>query len=121
MGSSGSVSTQGGSGGTMGNGASSDTVGRATDQAHRTIDKAAQAAQPVVDRLASTAHAGVDRMTGMLSGASQTMSERSRQLGDSYQNYMEQGREYVRSNPGPAIAMAVGAGFLLAKLLSRRD
>jgi ElaB/YqjD/DUF883 family membrane-anchored ribosome-binding protein len=106
----------------MTNGSSGDTVGRATDQAHRTIDQAAQAAQPIVDRLASTAHAGVDRMTGMLSGASQTMSERSRQLGDTAQDYMEQGREYVRNNPGPAIAMAVGAGFLLAKLFSgRRD
>jgi ElaB/YqjD/DUF883 family membrane-anchored ribosome-binding protein len=50
------------------------------------------------------------------------MSERSRQLGDTAQDYMEQGREYVRNNPGPAIAMAVGAGFLLAKLFSgRRD
>jgi ElaB/YqjD/DUF883 family membrane-anchored ribosome-binding protein len=114
------MSSQGSTGGAMGNSAS-DTVGKATDQAHRTIDKAAQAAQPVVERLATTAHAGVDRMTGMLSGASQTMSERSRQLGDTYENYMAQGREYVRNNPGPAIAMAVGAGFLLAKLFSRRD
>jgi ElaB/YqjD/DUF883 family membrane-anchored ribosome-binding protein len=36
---------------------------------------------------------------------------------------MEQGREYVRNNPGAAVAMAVGAGFILAKIFggSSRD
>jgi ElaB/YqjD/DUF883 family membrane-anchored ribosome-binding protein len=101
---------------------SGDTVSKATGEAHRTIDQVAQAAQPVVDRLASTAHAGVDRMTGMLSGASSTMSDRSRQMNEAYQNMMEQGRDYVRANPGAAVAMAVGAGFLLAKIFGgRRD
>jgi ElaB/YqjD/DUF883 family membrane-anchored ribosome-binding protein len=96
-------------------------MSKATGEAHRTIDKAAQAAQPVVDRLASTAHAGVDKMSGMLSGASQSMSERSRQMNDAYQDFMQSGREYVRANPGQSIAMAVGAGFILAKLFGRRD
>jgi ElaB/YqjD/DUF883 family membrane-anchored ribosome-binding protein len=37
---------------------------------------------------------------------------------------MDQGREYVRQNPGTAVAIAAGVGFLLAKILgggSRRD
>jgi ElaB/YqjD/DUF883 family membrane-anchored ribosome-binding protein len=115
------MGSQGGSGGSMGNG--SDTMSQTTDQAHRAIDKAAQAAPQVVDRLASTAHAGVDRMTNYLSGATQTMSERYGQLGDTAQDYMKQGREYVRNNPGQAVAIAAGVGFLLAKLFggSRRD
>jgi ElaB/YqjD/DUF883 family membrane-anchored ribosome-binding protein len=83
---------------------------------HKTIDKAAQAAQPMVDRLVNTAHASVDKMSGMLSGASQTMGERSQQLNEAYQNAAESGREYVRNNPGSAVLMALGAGFLLAKL-----
>jgi ElaB/YqjD/DUF883 family membrane-anchored ribosome-binding protein len=117
MGSSGGSSSSGSSGGAMsGNGG--DTISRTTDQAHNKIDQAAQAARPMVDRLASTAHAGVDRMTGMLSGASESLSQRSGQLNETYQDVMANGREYVRNNPGAAIAMAVGAGFILAKLFS---
>jgi ElaB/YqjD/DUF883 family membrane-anchored ribosome-binding protein len=100
----------------------SDTMSKVSGEAHRTIDKAAQAAQPVVDRLATTAHAGVDRMSGMLSGASASMSDRSRQMNEAYQNMMDSGREYVRANPGAAVAIAAGAGFLLAKIFGgRRD
>lgn len=102
----------------MSTGNGSDTMSRATGEAHNKIDQAASAARPMVDRLANSAHAGVDRMSGMLSGASQSMSERSRQLNATYQDVMEQSREYVRNNPGASIAMAVGAGFILAKLFS---
>jgi ElaB/YqjD/DUF883 family membrane-anchored ribosome-binding protein len=94
------------------------------DEMHKTIDKAAEAAQPVVDRLASTAHAGVDKLTSMLSGASQGMGQRQQQLTDASRELMDKSREYIREKPGTAIAIAVGAGFLLAKLLggsNRRD
>jgi ElaB/YqjD/DUF883 family membrane-anchored ribosome-binding protein len=85
---------------------------------HRTIDKAAQAAQPMVERLASTAHAGVDRVSNLLSGASQSMGQRQQQITDAYGQLMESSREYIRQRPGTSMAIAVGAGFLLAKLFS---
>ncbi|MGZ3185101.1 MAG: hypothetical protein ACXU8N_21935 [Telluria sp.] len=117
MGSSGAMSSTGSTGGSMaGNG--SDSVTRATGEVHNKIDQAAQAARPMVDRLANSAHAGVDKMTGMLSGATQSLSQRSGQLNETYQDVMASSREYVRNNPGAAIAMAVGAGFILAKLFS---
>jgi ElaB/YqjD/DUF883 family membrane-anchored ribosome-binding protein len=115
------MGSQGSSGGSMAAGNSGDTVGRMSGEAHRAIDQTAEAARPIVDRLATSAHAGVDKMSGMLSGASQSMSERSRQMNDAYQNFMVSGREYVRNNPGASVAMAVGAGFILAKIFSRRD
>jgi hypothetical protein len=87
------------------------------DRMHQGIDKAAQAAQPLVDRLVSTAHAGVDRVSGMLSGAQQTMGQRQQQLNEKYQDLSTQGREYVRNNPGSAVLAAIGIGFVLAKLL----
>jgi ElaB/YqjD/DUF883 family membrane-anchored ribosome-binding protein len=93
---------------------------KSTDDMHKTIDKAAEAAQPVVDRLASTAHAGVDKMSGALAGASQTMEERSRQLADAASRFADTGREYVRSSPGTSILVAVGAGFILSKILGGR-
>jgi ElaB/YqjD/DUF883 family membrane-anchored ribosome-binding protein len=110
-----------GSSGSAAAGSMGDTVAKGTQEMHKTIDKAAEAAQPVVDRLASTAHAGVDKMSGMLSGASQSMSERSKQVSEAYRNLADSGREYVRTSPGTAVMVALGAGFILAKLLGRRD
>jgi ElaB/YqjD/DUF883 family membrane-anchored ribosome-binding protein len=94
------------------------------EEMHKTIDKAAEAAQPVVDRLASTAHAGVDKLSSMLSGASQGMGQRQQQLTDASRELMDSSREYIRQKPGTAVAIAVGVGFVLAKLLggsNRRD
>lgn len=87
---------------------------------HKTIDKAAEAAQPVVDRLASSAHAGVDKVSGALAGASQTVDEKTRQLTDAARNFADTGREYVRTSPVTAVFAALGAGYLLAKILGNR-
>jgi ElaB/YqjD/DUF883 family membrane-anchored ribosome-binding protein len=91
------------------------------DKAHEKIDQLAQGAQPLVDRLVSTAHAGVDRLSGMLSGASESLGQRKGQLGETYQNYSTKSTEYVKTNPGTALLVAAGVGFLLAKLLSSSD
>jgi ElaB/YqjD/DUF883 family membrane-anchored ribosome-binding protein len=93
------------------------------EEMHKTIDKAAEAAQPMVERVVTTAHAGVDKLSGLLSGASTQFSTRSAQMNDTYQQLADSGREYVRNKPGTAVAIALGAGYLLAKLLggNRRD
>jgi ElaB/YqjD/DUF883 family membrane-anchored ribosome-binding protein len=98
-------------------------IDQAADAAKPMVDKAVNSVAPVVDRLASTAHAGVDKLQGMLSGAGDSLGQRKVQLTDAYGEYMDQGREYVRQNPGTAVAIAAGVGFLLAKILggSRRD
>lgn len=94
------------------------------DEMHKTIDKAAQAAQPMVERVVSSAHAGVDKLSGLLSGASEKFSGRQQQMNDTYQQLADSGREYIRNKPGTAVAIALGAGYILAKLLgssNRRD
>ena len=87
------------------------------EEMHKTIDKAAEAAQPIVERVVSSAHAGVDKLSGLLSSASGQFSNRSAQMGDTYQQLADSGREYVRNKPGTAVAIALGAGYILAKLL----
>lgn len=87
------------------------------DKLHEKIDKVAEGAQPLVDRLVSTAHAGVDRISGLLSGASDSLGQRKGQLGETYSAYSEKSTEYVKTNPGTALLVAAGVGFLLAKLL----
>lgn len=108
-----------GSAGSIGSTAAS-TLGRSAEDMHKTIDKAADAAQPVVDRLANSAHAGVDKVQGALAGASQSMDEKTRQLRDAYNNFADTGRDYVRNSPATAVLAALGAGFILAKILGSR-
>lgn len=110
--------------GTSGTGGTGKDMGKDMSSAaaglHQSIDKAAEAAQPVVDRLASGAHAGVDKVSGALSGASQRMDEKSRQLSEAYRHFADTGRDYVRSSPATSILVALAAGFTLSKLLGRR-
>jgi len=98
---------------------SKDLSAGASDM-HKTIDKAAEAAQPVVDRLASSAHAGVDKVSGALSGAARSVDEKSRQLVDAASKFADTGREYVRSSPATSVLVALGAGYLLSKILGGR-
>lgn len=103
----------------MAKGLSNDLAGSATDL-HKTIDKAADAAQPVVDRLASSAHAGVDKVSGALSGATKSMDDKARQLTDAASKFADTGRQYVRSSPATSVLVALGAGYLLSKILGNR-
>ncbi len=93
------------------------------EEMHKSIDKAAEAAQPMVDRVVSSAHAGVDKLSGMLSSASESFGNRKVQMNDTCQQLADSGREYIRNKPGTAVAIALGAGYILAKLLgsNRRD
>ena len=87
---------------------------------HKTIDKAADAAQPVVDRLASSAHAGVDKVSGALTGVTNSMDEKTRQLADATRKFADTGREYVRTSPATSVLAALGAGFILAKIFGSK-
>ena len=95
-------------------------IAKGASDLHKTIDKAADAAQPVVDRLASQAHAGVDKVSGALTGATERMDEKTRQLTDAYKHFAETGRDYVRSSPATSILVALAAGYTLSKILGRR-
>jgi ElaB/YqjD/DUF883 family membrane-anchored ribosome-binding protein len=62
----------------------------------------------------------VDRLSGVLAGAGGTLTDKTANLRDAYGNLTVTGRDYVVSKPGTAVALAVGAGFILAKLLGGR-
>ena len=115
----GGQSTAGAGAGTSATNVAKD-LSKSADDLHSTIDKAADAAQPVVDRLANSAHAGVDKLSSSLAGAGKTVDEKSRQLTEAYGRFADTGREYVRTSPATSILVAVGAGFILSKLLGGR-
>lgn len=87
---------------------------------NKTIDRVAEAAHPTVDRLAVSAHAGVDKVSDALAGATRSMDERTRQLTEAARMFADNGREYVRSSPATSVLAALGAGYLLAKILGSR-
>jgi ElaB/YqjD/DUF883 family membrane-anchored ribosome-binding protein len=111
-------STGGNSGGAKGQGGAS--IDKSAAELHKTIDNAAESAQPMADRLASSAHAGVDKVSGALTDVSARMDEKTKQLGEAYNRFAETGRGYVRSSPATSVLVALGAGFVLSKLLGRR-
>jgi ElaB/YqjD/DUF883 family membrane-anchored ribosome-binding protein len=102
-----------GSGSSMGKdlsqGSPGDGQDRSAENLHRGIDKAV-----------SSAHVGVDKVAGALTGANARMDEKSRQLGEAYKHFAETGRSYVRTSPATSVLVAVGAGYVLSKLLGRR-
>ena len=83
-----------------------ETVDRAADQVeeglHRATDKAADAANRATDKAAE-------------------IGERSREVYDQTMDradvWMEQARDYVREKPVQSVAIALGAGWLLGRIL----
>ncbi|MES2016282.1 MAG: DUF883 C-terminal domain-containing protein [Pseudomonadota bacterium] len=84
------------------------------------MGKASDATQPMAERFASSAHAGVDKVSGAMTEVSTKMDEKTHQLADAYKHFAETGRDYVRTSPATSLLVALGAGFVLSKLLSRR-
>lgn len=102
----------------------SGTLGRAVGQAstgvHEAIDRASNVARPVVDRLASGAHQAVDKIAGAAGHAVDNLGMSAEQLKNAQVKAVEQCRGYVRDNPLISLGVAIGAGFLLSRILSSR-
>jgi len=85
-----------------------EAVDRAADHVeetlHRATDKAADAANRASDKAADAAARGRE-------ACDRTM--------DTADAWMEQARNYVREKPTQAVLMALGAGWLLGRLLRR--
>lgn len=89
-------------------GVSEDTVNRAAQGAHDAIDRVAERAGPAVERL----RAG-------MSGAADMLHARAEQFGAMQEQWMESTRTCVREHPLATVAVAVGVGMLLSRLLAR--
>lgn len=113
-------STQGQSGSTFSGANIDKTVEKTATTAHSTIDKALGAAAPLAERMATSAHAGVDKVSNALSGVTGNMDEKTKQLTDAYGKFADSGREYVRTSPATSVAVALAAGYVLAKLFGGR-
>ena len=72
-----------------------------------------------VDRLRSGAHSTVDKLANATTQAAEALGQ-NEQLKNVEQQFVEDCRGYIHKNPVASLGIAVGAGFLLSRLMSRR-
>ena len=72
-----------------------------------------------VGRLRSGAHEAVDKVANATTQAAEALGQ-NEQLKNVEQQFVEDCRGYIHKNPVASLGIAVGAGFLLSRLMSRR-
>jgi ElaB/YqjD/DUF883 family membrane-anchored ribosome-binding protein len=72
-----------------------------------------------IDRLSSGAHQAVDRAAGAAAVAAERLGARSRELRAARDEWVDVTRGYVREHPIAALGVALAAGYLLSRMLSR--
>lgn len=95
--------------------ATSEAVARTKQAVNSTADKVEAGVHRAADKAADAAHRANDKAADL--------GERGRELCDDTMDraeaWMAQAREYVREKPMQSIAIALGAGWLLGRILRR--
>jgi ElaB/YqjD/DUF883 family membrane-anchored ribosome-binding protein len=95
--------------------ATSDAVARTKQAVNDTADKVEAGVHHATDKAAGAAHRANDKAADL--------ADRGRELCDDTMDkadaWMAQARAYVREKPLQSIAIAVGAGWLLGRILRR--
>jgi len=73
-----------------------------------------------IDRVKTGAHEAVDRAANATSHAAEAVTKKGEQLRNAEQQFVEDCRGYIHENPVASLGIAVGAGFILSRLLSGR-
>lgn len=73
-----------------------------------------------IDKATQSAHETVDKIAHATNQAAETLNEKGEQLKNAEQRWVENCRTYIRENPVTSLGIAVAAGFLLSRLLSGR-
>ncbi|MBK8817276.1 MAG: DUF883 family protein [Methylococcaceae bacterium] len=73
-----------------------------------------------IDRVKTGAHEAVDKAASATSQAADAVAKKGEQLRNAEQQFVENCRGYIHDNPVASLGIAVGAGFLLSRLLSGR-
>ena len=95
-------------------------VERASGGAHEAIDSVTDAARPAVDKIAAGAHQAVDKVAGVATQAAETLGVTGDELKSAGDRLVDHARQYMNEHPVAALGLAVGAGYVLSKLLSPR-
>jgi len=74
----------------------------------------------ITDKVSHSAHDAYDKIADATSQAAEALGEKGEQLKKTEQQLMKSCRGYISENPMTSVSIAVAAGFLLSRLLSRR-
>jgi ElaB/YqjD/DUF883 family membrane-anchored ribosome-binding protein len=77
--------------------------------------------EKTVERLSQSAHQAVDRAASAASAYAERFGDKSDELMQMPQDWLETARDYVRENPLQAMGIALAAGYLLSVLMRSRD
>jgi len=72
-----------------------------------------------IDKVSHSAHAAYDKIADAAGDAAEVLGEKGEQLKKAEQKLMKNCRGYISENPITSVSIAVAAGFLLSRLLSR--
>ena len=72
------------------------------------------------DKVFNSAHEAFDKVASATSQAAEALEKKGEQLKKTEQQLMKNCRGYISDNPITSVTIAVAAGFLLSRLLSRR-
>ena len=100
--------------------AASRGVNQASTSAHEAIKTITDSARPAVDRLATSAHETVDRVAAVAVQTADSLGVKGDQLAKAQSKIAADTRDYVQEHPVAALGIAVAAGYLLSRLLSKR-
>jgi ElaB/YqjD/DUF883 family membrane-anchored ribosome-binding protein len=73
-----------------------------------------------IDKASLSVHEAYDKFADATSEAAEALGEKGEQLKKTEQQLMKNCRGYISDNPITSVGIAVAAGFLLSRLLSRR-
>jgi ElaB/YqjD/DUF883 family membrane-anchored ribosome-binding protein len=73
-----------------------------------------------INKAAESAHETVDKIANATNQAADVLGEKGAQLKNCEQQLVENCRSYVHENPLTALGIAAAAGFVLSRLLSSR-
>jgi ElaB/YqjD/DUF883 family membrane-anchored ribosome-binding protein len=80
------------------------------------VDRLAQSAHETIDRVHAKAGPAVEKVRSAATDAVGAVKTKATDLGQLEEQWMENARGVVRENPLTAVAVALAAGLLLAKL-----
>ncbi|MCD2451170.1 DUF883 family protein [Methylicorpusculum oleiharenae] len=73
----------------------------------------------IIDKAANTANEAIDKVANATNQAAEALGKKGEQLKNAEQQLLEDCRVYIRDNPITSVGIAVAAGFLLSRLISR--
>jgi ElaB/YqjD/DUF883 family membrane-anchored ribosome-binding protein len=89
-----------------------ETIMETTDSPNR-VDE-------TIDKVKSGAHEAVDKAANAANQAADALGKKGEQLKNAEQQMVENCRGYIHEHPVASLGIAVGAGFLLSRLMSGR-